>query len=236
MNECRMARSFRLSRSLRPSKPLSSAIKRWHLCSNSHSHSLPPGDKLRVTSDKFEASLRLITHHSSLITHHFLTVKSLLTRFPFSLTQSASLQRLNNSKRFLSRTSDVEIVNHLVTQGALRIDNEETAKRDTAIFNQHAIVARDILSCIRGQRIYESFHATLVARRLDPGTMRIHRVSRDAYDVCADALKLFVTIAESRQLRGTNKSEVQRIEQEHHPPAVVIFQLYVFIQLLDIFG
>ena len=76
----------------------------------------------RVMSNKLET--RVPIRHSSLITHYFLRVQSFLARFPFSLAKTTSLQCLNDSQRFFSRTSDVEIVNHLVAEDALGVDNE----------------------------------------------------------------------------------------------------------------
>src|SRR5437867_643504 len=106
-----------------------------------------------------------------------LRVKCLLTRLPLCLTQAAGLQRLNHSQSFLGGASDVQIVYNFVPQNSFGIDNEEAAQGDATIFNQHTVVARNVLSRVGGQRIYQSFHTALIARCLDPGPMGKDRVS-----------------------------------------------------------
>src|SRR5918996_1568395 len=67
-------------------------------------------------------------------------VKRLLTWFPLCLAQTARLQRLDNSQRLFGRTSNVQIVNDLVTQDAFRIDHKESAKRNAAALDEHAVL------------------------------------------------------------------------------------------------
>src|ERR1041385_2307298 len=45
-----------------------------------------------------------------------LAVERLLAGLPFSLAESAGLQRLNHAQRFFRRAADVQIVHDLVTQ------------------------------------------------------------------------------------------------------------------------
>ena len=112
----------------------------------------------RRMTDRPPIMILVCTHPAvglSSVVGRILRVQRFLTRLPFCLAETAGLQCLNHSKRFFSRTSDIQIVNDLVTKNAFRIDNEESAKCDTAVFDQHAIVARDILGRIRGQRIFQ---------------------------------------------------------------------------------
>jgi hypothetical protein len=64
-----------------------------------------------------------------------------------------------------------------VTKNSLGIDNEESAKRNAAVLDQHAVITRHILGRVSGERINQSFYTTFVACSLDPGAMRKHGIS-----------------------------------------------------------
>ena len=70
-----------------------------------------------------------------------LSLDRFLTRSPFCLAKTASLQSLDHSQGLFCRASNVQIVNDLVAQDAFGIDHEQTTQRDAAIFNQHAVIA-----------------------------------------------------------------------------------------------
>jgi hypothetical protein len=50
----------------------------------------------------------------------------------------------------------------------------------------------------------------------------VDRVGRDADDLGADALEVVEALAESGQLRRADEGEVERVEQEHDPLALVV--------------
>src|SRR5690349_19603720 len=52
-----------------------------------------------------------------------LAVERLLAGLPFSLAESAGLQRVNHAQRFFRRAADVQIVHDLVTKHAFGIDH-----------------------------------------------------------------------------------------------------------------
>src|SRR5215204_1999470 len=113
-----MTRGFSLSMSLGCAEPLRSPIKSGHLGSDSHWHCYSPKFKWVIRNDSsLSPSSRL---------KMTLGIKSLLTWFPLGLAESASLQGLNHAKCFFGRTSDVQVVDNLVTQNSLRIDHKQS--------------------------------------------------------------------------------------------------------------
>src|SRR6202008_284812 len=111
---------------------------------------------------------------------------------------------------------------------------EQTAQCDATVFNQYTVISRDVLRCIGCQRIFQSFDSALIARRVQPGAVRINRVSRNADDIGADVREILVTIAEGRQFGRANKSEVKWIENENKPLAAIIGKLHRLVEFLDI--
>jgi hypothetical protein len=81
---------------------------------------------------------------------------------------------------------------------------------------------------------YEALDAALVARRLEPRAVRVNRVGRDADDVGADAEEVLVAVAEGRQLRRADEREVERVEEQHDPLALVVESFDVLVELLDV--
>jgi len=125
-------------------------------------------------------------------------------------------------------------VNDLVAQNSLRIDHKESAKRDAAALDEHAVIVRDFLRRVGGQRVLKIRDAAFVTRRVDPRTVRVNGVSRDADDVCADVDKVLVTIAEGRLFSRTNEREIEWIKHHHEPLATIIGKAYRLVELLDI--
>src|ERR1051326_3427508 len=121
---------------------------------------------------------RSVLHVAALPTK-LLAVERLLTGLPFSLAESAGLQRVNHTQRFFRRAADVQVMHDFVTQHAFGIDHEEAAQRDAFILNQHAVIRRYLLRPLRAGAVTQTFHATLVARRVQPRAVRVNGVSRD---------------------------------------------------------
>ena len=125
-----------------------------------------------------------------------LVLDRFLTRPPFRLAQTTGLQSLNHTQGFFSRTANVQIVDDLVTQRPFRIDHEQTAQRNAALFDEHAVVARHLFRNVRAEREFQTLDAALVPRGLQPRTMRKRRVGRDANYFGAYAFEIRVAIAE----------------------------------------
>src|SRR5688500_13607400 len=164
----------------------------------------------------------------------YLRVQSLLARLPLSLAKTTGLQRLDHAQRLFRRTAHVQIVDHLVTKNAFRIDYEETTQRNAAVLDQHTVIARHLLGRIRRERVFQTFNATFVSRRVQPRALRVNGVGRDADDVGANVQKVLVTIAERRQLCRANEREVERIENEYEPLTFVIGEADRLVEFLDI--
>src|SRR5947209_4069481 len=123
----------------------------------------------------------------------------------------------------------------LVTQYAFGVYNEETTQRYATVFQKHAVVARYRLRGVRCERVFQSFHSTFGARRLQPRAVRVDRVGRDAYKFRAYSLEIFVAVAERGQLSGADESEIERVEKQYEPLAPVIRKLDVLFKRLEIF-
>src|SRR5256885_16916593 len=111
-----------------------------------------PRDRQRLTGDRMKTFyLSPVTCHSS----QLLSSNRFLSRLPFGLTEAAGLKGLDDAQRLFSRTTDVQIMNHLVAQHAFGINHEKSAQRNPFVFDEHAVVARHCLGRIRRERIFE---------------------------------------------------------------------------------
>merc|ERR1711881_255689 len=81
---------------------------------------------------------------------------SLSTRFPVSwahFTMFISvLKSLNQTKSFINGTSYWQVVHGDLTKCTLRIDDEQTTKRDSSVFEKYSIVLRDFFGKITDER------------------------------------------------------------------------------------
>src|SRR5688500_20346605 len=77
-----------------------------------------------------------------------------------------------------------------------------------------AVIVREFLRRVGGQRVLKVRGAAFVTRRVDPRTVRVNGVSRDADDGCADVEKVLVTIDEVRQVSRTDAREIEWMK--HH--------------------
>src|SRR4028118_182123 len=136
-------------------------------------------DKRQATCDKWRTRTSLYTYHSSqeqvllfnssLVTCRsslFLSRQRLLSRLPFGLAEAARLQGLNHAQSLFRRATDVQVVHHFVTQDAFGVDDEQAAQSDALVFDEHAVVACDLLGRIRRERVAQAFDAAFVARRV----------------------------------------------------------------------
>src|SRR5207253_715894 len=72
-----------------------------------------------------------------------LYLQVLLTRLPVGCAKAAGLQSLQNTKRLINRTSDIQIVNNGVLQNAVGVDDEQSAKRDVGFFDEDVVFRRE---------------------------------------------------------------------------------------------
>ena len=101
-----------------------------------------------------------------------------------------------------------DIIDGDTAESVLRKISEFNDGAQAAIFNQNTVIGRHFLRRISRQRVFQTFDSALVARCVQPRTVRENRVGRNTNDVSADVFEVLVTITESRQLRRANKREV----------------------------
>src|SRR5262245_22388917 len=101
-------------------------------------------------------------------------------------------------------------------QGSVFIDNEQSPQRDTCVFKQDAITARNILAQISYERIVHSLDTTILAIDLCPRVMRELRVDRHTDYVSVSLLELLNAVGKSQNLGWTYEREVERIKEQHN--------------------
>ena len=96
--------------------------------------------------------------------------------------------------------------------------------------------ADKLAAYVRRDRVFHALDAVLVLRSLEPCTVRMDRVGRNAENLGADALKLFETVRKMDQLRRADEREIERVKQKDEPFALVIRKLDVLGQRVDVLG
>ena len=121
--------------------------------------------------------------------------------------------------------TDGLIVDGEGAEHALRVDDVGAAHGHTVVLvvlvlHQHVELARNVLGQVGQQREIQLAHAAVLAGRARPGEVSVVRVYTDADDLGAQLLELSVLFVELDNLRRADKSEVERVEEEHDPLAL----------------
>jgi hypothetical protein len=84
------------------------------------------------------------------------------------------LEGLHEAKSLVDAATDRSVVQGGLNEHALRIDNEETTVGVSGLFHQNVVLARNALGKIGHERnLKGATEATLLARGVDPGQMRV---------------------------------------------------------------
>lgn len=97
----------------------------------------------------------------------------------------------------------------------LWVNQEQSTKRDACVIQKYPIVARDFFSEISEQGIFNPTDSALFAIEVCPSKMREMRIDRNSHNFGVQLSEFFDPVREGDDLRRTNKSEVQRIEEEN---------------------
>lgn len=116
------------------------------------------------------------------------------------------LEGLDQSERFVHRTTDGQIVDGDLAHDALRVDDEQAAQSDARLGQQHTVVFGNLLGQIGDNREGNVANATLLARCVHPGQVRKVRVHRHAQHLGFESLELVQAFAEGDNLRWADKS------------------------------
>lgn len=115
------------------------------------------------------------------------------------------LERLHQAQCFVHRPPDGQIVHGDLSQNASGVDDKQTTQGVTNLLKVNTVVLRDLVRLIGQQWNVELAEATLLARCLQPGQVRVGRVHRACHHLGVDGAKFLHTIAERNNLRGADK-------------------------------
>ena len=128
----------------------------------------------------------------------------------------SELESLEKSQSLIHISSNGEIIDSNLPQFALRINDEQTSEGETLVLLEHPICPADGHALISQKRDLHVAQTSFLATLLAPGKMGEMRVSAAGYHLAVEGSKLCSTVIESNDLRWTNESEVQRVEEENH--------------------
>ena len=115
-------------------------------------------------------------------------------------------------------------MDHLVLQNAVGVDDEQSAKRQVATFDEYAICLADFAVGIARQWERERPDAALRRRRGQPTHMRVDRVRADRQHIAMPFTELRESIAHGGQFSRTDEREIARVEHQQEPAVKVIVE------------
>ena len=125
------------------------------------------------------------------------------------------LQRVNHAQHFVDVTTQRQIVHHLVTNDAVRVDQEGTTQRNASVRMFDTVSLLDFAFDVRNHCVFHRTDAAFVDRGVTPCVVYKFRVEGDANNFYATLLEFFVTFVERDQLRRANEGEVHRPEEQN---------------------
>jgi len=120
---------------------------------------------------------------------------------------------LNETQRFVHRSANGQVVDGNLAQILVVINDEKSAESDTLVLFQYAVSLGDVASLVGQQRDLHAPQSSLFPRRVDPSEMAKVRISRCCHDLASDLAELLRSVRKCDNLRGTDKGEVQRVEE-----------------------
>lgn len=128
------------------------------------------------------------------------------------------LEGLDQTQGLVDVAADGQVVDGDLAEGALGVDDEETAQGDAFLLDQDAVVARDLEVLVGNQGELQVLAQTaLLARTLAPGQVCEVAVGGDTQDGGVELLELGEGVVEGEDLGGADKGEVHGVEQEDDP-------------------
>lgn len=132
------------------------------------------------------------------------------------------LEGLDETEGLGDVAADGQVVDGDLAQGALRVDDEETAQGDTLLLDQDAVVAGDLEVLVGDQgQLQVLTKTTLLAGALAPCQVGEVAVGGDTEDGGVELLELGEGVVEGEDLSGADKGEVHGVEQENDPMSEV---------------
>jgi len=124
------------------------------------------------------------------------------------------LQSVEDTQGFVGAAAERQVVDQEMADDALGVDEEQSTERDAGIFEQHAVIAADLLGQVGHERVLESAQAAVDARGLDPGEVGEVAIDRDTQDLTVPLLEFGDFVAESDDFRRADEGKIERVEEE----------------------
>src|SRR5262245_52061557 len=105
-------------------------------------------------------------------------------------------------------------MDYLVLQNAVGVDDEQSAKRKVAAFDEYAICLTDFAIRITRQRELERPDAAFRRQSRQPTHMRVDRVRAYRQHIAVSFSELRESIAHGGQLSRADEREIARIEHQ----------------------
>lgn len=136
------------------------------------------------------------------------------------------LKGLDEAEGFVDGASHGEIVDGDLSEGTLGVDEEETTKRYTGVLDQDTVIPGNLHRLVRDELELEvGSESSLVTVRVGPGEMRVFRIAGDGEDFSVEFLKVGETLVEREDLGRADEGEVEGVEEEDEPFALVLVEL-----------
>ena len=134
------------------------------------------------------------------------------------------LESLNQSKGFINRSADWQIVLGDLSNNLFVVNDEQSSQRTSFRVNIDIISLRDFLFWISDQRVVDGSDSSFGSFGVDPRKMDKLGVTREGQKFAVDLLELFISITESNDFSWANKGEIKRIAEKDNIFSFVIAQ------------
>jgi len=132
------------------------------------------------------------------------------------------LEGLNQAQCLIHVTTDGQIVDGYLAQILLPVDDEQASETQTLVVLEDPVGLADGHVLVGQEGDVHVAEAALLARPLTPGKVRKVGVGRAGNHFTANLAEFLGSVIEGDDLSGTDKGEVQRVEEQHHVLALVV--------------
>ena len=138
------------------------------------------------------------------------------------------LEGLHKPEGLINRTANRKIIDYYLPQDPLLINYEQTPVCNTFILFKYSVVFGNNTLCVRNQWDFHSAQTTLFLRSVDPGKVTEVRVNRSSNYFTVNFLEFISSVTVRNNFSWANKSEVQRVEEEHNIFSSIVRELDIF--------
>lgn len=143
------------------------------------------------------------------------------------------LESFQQSERFVDGSTDGQVVDGDLSQGALGVDQEDTSEGNAFFFDQHTVVLRQRVVGVGDQGDVDGAQATVLSGDVGPGQQRVFRVGRGEQHLAVLFGELLGGLRVGNDFGGAHEGEGQGDEGQQHPLTLVVFQRNGFEGTVD---